>query len=294
MGLDALTASDITQMSLKPKKIAIQGYEGSFHQQAAYKYFGENIEIIPCATFSEVTSKVESLEADAGVMAIENSIAGSILPNYRLLQNCSLKITGEVCLSIVQNLMILPDVELSEIEEVRSHPMAILQCLDYLESEGVTRYKLVESVDTALSAKQISDNGLKTVAAIASELAAKLYGLKIVAHNINTVKNNFTRFLVLERSDKVMPNMNINKASIYFEVEHKGGSLLSVLKCFELCHLNLSKLQSYPIPTDPFSYLFHADVEFDSVENFETSINYASGACKNIFICGIYTKADNY
>lgn len=277
-------------MPLKHKRVAIQGYEGSFHQEAAYKYFGHDIEIVPCATFSDVTSKVESLEVDAGVMAIENSIAGSIMPNYRLLQNCSLKITGEVYLSIVQNLMTLPDVELADIKEVHSHPMAILQCLNYLESEGSYKYKIVERVDTALSAKDISDNKLRDVAAIASELAAKLYGLKIVAPNINTVKNNYTRFLVLERSDRFMPNMNINKASLYFEVKHEGGSLLSVLKCFELCGLNMSKLQSYPIPSDPFHYLLHADVEFDSVADFEQAITHASAACTNLFICGVYTK----
>lgn len=294
MELGVLSTDDITKMALKSKKIAIQGYEGCFHQEAAYKYFGQGIEIEPCATFADVTRKIENLEVDAGVMAIENSIAGSILQNYRLLQNSSLKITGEVYLSIAQNFMVLPDVDPKDITEVRSHPIALLQCLDYLEREGTHRYKLVESVDTALSAKEISDKKLKNVAAIASELAAKLYGMKIIDRNINTVKNNFTRFLILERSDKVMPNLHINKASLYFEVTHTGGSLLSVLKCFELCGLNMSKLQSYPIPSDPFHYLFHTDVEFDDVEKFETAVKYASSASKNLFICGVYKKADEF
>ncbi|MFI3267540.1 MAG: prephenate dehydratase [Rikenellaceae bacterium] len=293
MELDLLSKNSITEMSLKSKKVAIQGYEGCFHQEAAYKYFGENIEIVPCATFADVTSMIENLEVDAGVMAIENSIAGSILPNYRLLQNSSLKISGEVYLSIAQNMMVLPEVEPQNVTEVRSHPIAILQCLEYLESEGMHRYKIVETVDTALSAKEISENKLTNVAAIASELAAKLYGLKIIAPNINTVKNNFTRFLIVERSDKVMPNVHINKASLYFEVEHTGGSLLSVLKCFELCGINMSKLQSYPIPSDPFHYLFHTDVEFDNIEDFETAIKYASSASKNLFICGAYKKAEH-
>ncbi|MFI3261698.1 MAG: prephenate dehydratase [Rikenellaceae bacterium] len=293
MELDLLSKNNITEMSLKSKRVAIQGYEGCFHQEAAYKYFGDNIEIVPCATFADVTAMIENLEVDAGVMAIENSIAGSILPNYRLLQNSSLKISGEVYLSITQNMMILPDVELEDITEVRSHPIALLQCTDFLEKEGMHRYKLVESVDTALSAKEIKDNNLKHVAAIASELAAKLYGLKIIAPNINTFKNNFTRFLIVERADKVMPNVHINKASLYFEVEHTGGSLLSVLKCFELCGINMSKLQSYPIPSDPFHYLFHTDVEFDNIEDFETAIKYASSASKNLFICGAYKKAEH-
>lgn len=276
----------------KKRKIAIQGYEGCFHQQAAYKFFGEEIDIIPCATFRELTAKVESLEADGGVMAIENSIAGSILPNYSLLQNCSLKITGEVYLSIVQNLMVLPETNPEDVTEIHSHPMAILQCLDFIESQGDKKYKIVETSDTALSAKEIRDQNQTTTAAIAGELAAELYGLKIVAHNINTVKNNYTRFLVLERADKVMPNMDINKASIYFETTHKGGSLISVLKCFEANNINMTKLQSYPIPSDPFHYLFHTDIEFETVGDFEKAITAAKDVCNDLFICGIYTRAD--
>ncbi|MFI3295846.1 MAG: prephenate dehydratase [Rikenellaceae bacterium] len=294
MNLDILAANDIRDLSLREKRVAIQGYHGCFHQEAAQKYFGDNIEVVPCDTFAQVTSMVENLEVDAGVMAIENSIAGSILPNYRLLQNSSLQITGEVYISIVQNLMVLPGVAIEDIREVRSHPMAILQCLDFLEAEGAGRYSLIETLDTALSAKDIADNGWRESAAIASQCAAQMYGLEIVAENINTVKNNFTRFLILERADHVLPRMVINKASLYFEVEHKGGSLLSVLKCFELCGLNMTKLQSYPIPSDPFSYLFHMDVEFDRVEDFETSIRYASSNAKNLFIAGVYKKDTSY
>lgn len=289
MRIDHYELSDIP---VKKRRVAIQGYEGCFHQEAAHEFYGNNIEIVPCATFRELTSKVESLEADAGIMAIENSIAGSILPNYSLLQNCSLKITGEVYLSIVQNLLVIPGVKLKDIEEVRTHPMAILQCLDFLEKEGHGRYRLVESVDTARSAKEVSEQRLINVAAIAGNFAAEIYGLEILAPNINTVKNNFTRFLALERADKVMPNMNINKSSLYFEVAHQGGSLISVLRCFESCNLNMTKLQSYPIPSDPFHYLFHADVEFDKVSDFENAITHARGVCTDMSICGVYTKAD--
>ncbi len=289
-----LSSTDISQIPTRKRRVAIQGYLGSFHQEAAEQYYNEDIEIVPCNTFSELVAKVESLEVDCGVMAIENSIGGSILPNYRLLQNSSMRITGEIHIPIIQNFMALPGVTLEDITEVRSHPMAILQTLEFLEKQGRERYNIIDSLDTALSAKDIADNNWTHTAAIASKKAAELYGLNILAENINTVKNNFTRFLVLERADRVLPNMSINKASLYFELSHQKGSLLSVLKCFELCQLNLTKLQSYPIPSDPFSYLFHVDVEFDSPENFDTAIRHASSSCKNLFIVGCYKKDESY
>lgn len=283
----------LASLPIKRQKIAIQGYEGCFHQQAAYNYFGEEIEIFPCNTFRELAAMVEDHSVDAGVMAIENSIAGSILPNYSLLQNYSLKITGETYLSITQNLMALPGTKLEDVKEVHSHPIAILQCVEFLESLGHNRFKIVESVDTALSAKEVRDDKLEGVAAIAGELAAKLYGLEIIEPSINSVKNNITRFLILERADKAMPNMNINKASLYFEVAHTGGSLLTTLRCFESSNINMTKLQSYPIPENPFNYLFHMDIEFGDVADFEKAIKYARMVCEDLSICGVYTKGNN-
>ncbi|MEG2282532.1 MAG: prephenate dehydratase domain-containing protein, partial [Rikenellaceae bacterium] len=182
-------------------KISIQGYEGSFHQIAAEKYFGGEIEIVPCATFREVTLAVEKGSVNAGIMAIENSIAGSILPNYALLQNPSLTVTGEVYLSIEQNLLGVKGASIADIKEVESHPMALLQCLNFLE-DNIKGVRMVESADTALSAKDVALRGDKSVAAIASRRAAELFGLEILAPNINTVKVNYTRFLVIEQSDK--------------------------------------------------------------------------------------------
>src|SRR5689334_20238610 len=174
-------------------RVSIQGYEGSFHQMAARQFFGKDIEVIPCATFRDVVKiAANKKESDGGVMAIENSIAGSILPNYNLLQKSNLRIIGEVYLHIRQNLMVNPGVTLEDIREVHSHYMALQQCLEYLDKYN---WKLVETEDTALSARNIHIHKSKHIAAIASKLAAELFGLHIIAPSIHTMKNNYTRFL---------------------------------------------------------------------------------------------------
>ncbi|HIS34922.1 MAG TPA: prephenate dehydratase [Candidatus Avirikenella pullistercoris] len=274
------------------KRVSIQGYEGCFHQVAAYHYFGEDIDIVPCSTFREVTNMVESGEVDAGMMAIENSIAGSILPNYSLLQNCSLKITGEILLLIRQNLMALPGVGIEDIKEIHSHPMALLQCINYIEDLSHPKFKLVETVDTALSARELAENHITNAAAIAGELAAKLFGLKILAPDIHTVKNNYTRFLAIERADKAGEVADADKASFYFKVPHKQNSLLAVLRCFEQYNINMTKLQSYPIPSDPFRYLFHVDVEFDDISDYERVIENMPKVTEEFCICGKYKRGD--
>ncbi|HKB44224.1 MAG TPA: prephenate dehydratase domain-containing protein, partial [Chitinophagaceae bacterium] len=178
---------------------AIQGYEGSFHQVAAQQFFGKNVEVIPCSTFREVVIIAgNKKESDGGIMAIENSIAGSILPNYNLLQKSNLKIIGEIYLQIKQNLLVNPGVKLEDIREVHSHPMAIQQCLEYLDKHN---WKLIETDDTALSAKHVHQHKSKHIAAIASKLAAELFNLDMIAPNIHTLKNNYTRFLVLQAED---------------------------------------------------------------------------------------------
>jgi prephenate dehydratase len=267
---------------------AIQGYEGSFHQVAAQQFFGKTVEVIPCATFRDVVKiAANKKESDGGVMAIENSIAGSILPNYNLLQRSNLKIIGEIYLQIRQNLLVNPGVKLEEIHEVHSHPMAIQQCLEYLDKYN---WKLIETDDTALSAKHIHQHKSKHIAAIASKLAADLFGLNIIAPNIQTLKNNYTRFLVLQGEDMAKAVENANKASVNFHTDHSRGSLAKVLTKIAEGGINLSKLQSFPIPGSDFKYSFHADMEFDSAEQFNKVIEQIKPLTTEIKIYGVYKR----
>ena len=269
-------------------KVSIQGYEGSFHQEAARQFFGKNVEVIPCATFRDVI-KIASgkKESDGGVMAIENSIAGSILANYNLLQKSSLKIIGEVYLHIKQNLLVNHGVKLDDIKEVHSHTMAIQQCHDFLDKY---KWKLVETDDTALSAKHIHQHKSKHIAAIASKLAADLFNLNIIAPNIHTLKNNYTRFLILQREDEAMNVENADKASVNFHTDHSRGSLAKVLTRIAEGGINLSKLQSFPIPGSDFKYSFHADMEFDSPEQFNKVIEEIKPLTAEIKIYGVYKR----
>ncbi len=271
-------------------RVAIQGYEGCFHHIAAEGYFGEGIEIVPCATFRELTHRLEEGAAESALMAIENSIAGSILPNYGLLQDRRLRVVGEIYLQIKQNLLMLPDVELSEIREVWSHPMALLQCADYLDDKG---WRLVETEDTALSAAQIAREGVRHAAAIAGELPARLFGLKVAAPEINTIRNNHTRFMVLRRSADCREDENrdtINKASMFFQVGHRKGTLANVLNTMERYNINMTKLQSYPVPSDPFRYLFHLDMEFQDVWEYREAVLHMSAVSDGLTVYGEYTR----
>ena len=265
------------------KQVAIQGFEGSFHQIAAQQFFGKEIEIMPCATFREMIDATKTSQTNAGVMAIENSIAGSILANYNLLHKSSLVIVGEVYLPIYQHLLVNPGVKLEDIQEVHSHPMAIFQCLDYLAKFN---WKLVETEDTALSAKHIHQRKNKHTAAIAGKLAAELFHLEIAAENIHTEKNNYTRFLVLQR-EKIMVD-DANKASISFHTDHSRGSLAKVLTKIADGGINLSKLQSFPIPGSNWKYNFHADMEFDSREQFEAVMKEIQPVTEQTKIYGVY------
>ena len=265
--------------------VSIQGYEGSFHQMAAQKFFGKNTQILPCATFSDVIKTALSKEADAGIMAIENSIAGSILPNYNLLQKSNLVITGEIYLQIGQNLLVNNDVKFEDIKEVHSHPMALQQCLVFLEKYN---WKLIETEDTALSAKHIHQHKSKHIAAIASKLSAELFNLKILAPNIHTMKNNYTRFLVLQNVHSAQPVSNANKASVNFHTDHSKGSLAKVLTNIAEADVNLSKLQSFPIPGSNFKYSFHADLEFNNINQFESVIEKMKKITEYLKIYGVY------
>ncbi len=272
-------------------KISIQGFEGCFHQEAARHFFGKTVEVICCATFREVIDIAENKnESNGGIIAIENSIAGSILPNYNLLQKSNLTITGEVYLQINQHLMVNQGVQLTDIREVHSHPMAIQQCFGFLDKYN---WKLVEKEDTALSAKLVQQHRSKHVAAIASKLAAEIYNLDIIAPNIHTLKNNYTRFLILQRAEEVKEISNADKASINFHTDHSKGSLAKVLTKIADAGINLSKLQSFPIPGSDFKYSFHADVEFDSVEQFYKVIKKIEPITEAVKIYGIYKNGRN-
>ena len=269
-------------------RIAIQGYEGSFHQVAAQHYFGKNVEVLPCATFRDVVKlALNKKESDGGIMAIENSIAGSILANYNLLQKNNLKIAGEIYLQIRQNLLVNPGVKLEDIREVHSHTMALQQCYDFLDKY---KWKLVETDDTALSAKHVHQHKSKHIAAIASKLAAELFDLEMIAPNIHTLKNNYTRFLVLQREDVVHTVSDANKASVSFHTDHSRGSLAKVLTKIADGGINLSKLQSFPIPGSNFKYNFHADMEFDSLGQFNEVIEEAKELTEDLKVFGIYKK----
>ena len=270
------------------KKVAIQGYEGSFHQVAARHFFGKNVEVITCDTFRQVVQLgADAKLSDGAVMAIENSIAGSILPNYNLLQKSKLQVIGEVYLSISQNLLTYPGVKLEDIKEVHSHPMAILQCLDYLEKYN---WKLVESEDTALSAKVVHQNKSKHTAAIASKLAAQMFDLNIIKPDIHTLKNNITRFLVVSPVSTTTLVEQANKASIYFQTDHSKGILAKVLAKIAQGNVNLSKLQSMPIPGSTFKYGFYADLEFDNKKQIEKVLEALKSLTNSIRIFGMYQK----
>jgi prephenate dehydratase len=269
-------------------RIAIQGYEGSFHQMAAREFFGETVEVIPCDTFQQVIKLAASKkESDGGVMAIENSIAGSILPNYNLLQKSDLVIIGEVYLQVNQNLLVNKGVKLDDIHEVHSHPMAIQQCFDFLDKYN---WKLVETEDTALSARHIHQHKSKHIAAIASTLAAELFELDVIVPDIHTLKNNYTRFLVLQPKDNAIEIPGANKASVNFHTDHSRGSLAKVLTTIADGGINLSKLQSFPIPGSDFKYSFHADMEFDSIGQFNKIIVQIRPITEKIKIYGTYKK----
>lgn len=268
------------------RKIAIQGFEGCFHQSAAIQFFGNDISLVTCNNFrSLIKNAHEPSQTDAAVMAIENSIAGSILANYNLLQSSNLSIIGEVYLEIQQHLLVNPGVKLSDIEEVHSHPMALLQCLDFLNQKN---WKLVETEDTALSAKHIQQHNHKNIAGIAGQLAAEKFGLEILVPNIHTEKHNYTRFLILQRTDEVNFNASADKASINFTTHHEKGSLVKVLSVIAHAGINLSKLQSFPIPGSNFLYSFHADVEFDTIDQFNLMMKDIELVTNSSKIYGLY------
>lgn len=248
-------------------KIAIQGIRGSFHHQVALEYFQENVQVDECLSFEALADSLLSNQSQQAVMAIENSIAGSIIPNYALIDKNNFHIIGEYYLDIIQNLMVLNGQKLEEIQEVHSHPMALLQCMDFLKKQS--HLKLVEDKDTAETARRIHENKIKNIAAIGSKVAAEMYDLTIIAPEIQTVNNNMTRFFILAKSENEVPKEEINKASLKFELDDTPGSLATVLNVMTNCKLNLTKIQSMPIIETPFQYSFFVDVVFDKYKHYE-------------------------
>jgi len=270
------------------KKVSIQGIEGSFHHVAAQQFWGGDVELICCATFNEVVKiAFDKNRSDGGVMAIENSIAGSIMANYNLLQKSNLRIIGEVYLEIKQNLLVNPGVTLKDIHEVHSHAMAIQQCLKFLDNYN---WKLVETEDTALSAKSIHQHKSKHIAAIASTFAAELYQLEVIAADIHTVKNNYTRFLILQNERHASDIEAANKATITFHTDNSRGSLARVLTRIAEGGIDLSKLQSSPIPETTWQYIFIADMEFETLQQFYRVIESMRPIAQDIKIHGVYKK----
>jgi prephenate dehydratase len=279
----------IKSMSKKSKnlRVAIQGIAASFHEIAALTYFGTDIKTIECLSFHALCESLHKRESDYAVMAIENSIAGSILPNYFLLQDYHFSIVGELYLPIHMHLLALPGVKISDLKTIESHPMAIRQCTDFLNQ--YPQIEIRESDDTALSAKRIHDLKLTNTAAIANERAAKLFGLNILEKRIETHKKNFTRFLMLTQRSR--PAGNSNKASMFFEVSNAVGSLADALMIFKSHKINLSKIQSIPIIGKPSEYSIHVDVEWKIRKNYDTAIRELISEVRNLNILGEYKKA---
>lgn len=246
--------------------IAIQGIKGSFHHQVAQEYYDQNVVVDECLSFEELVDSLLSGKSDQAVMAIENSIAGPIIPNYALIDKNNLHIIGEYYLSIHQNLMALEGQKIADIQEVYSHPMALLQCMDFLKK--YPNIKLVEDKDTAETARRIQEKQLKGVAAIASKAASEMYGLEILAPEIQTIKNNMTRFVIIKKENSFVSEKEINRASLKFELDHKRGSLAAVLNVMSDCKMNLTKIQSLPKIETPWKYSFFVDVTFDNYNDY--------------------------
>jgi len=247
-------------------KIAIQGIKGSFHHQVAQDYFNQKVEVDECLSFEELVDSLLAGKSDQAVMAIENSIAGPIIPNYALIDKYNLHIIGEHYLSIHQNLMALKGQKIEDIQEVHSHPMSLLQCMDFLKQ--YPHIKIVEDKDTAETARRIHENKLRGIAAIASKTASEMYDLEIIAPEIQTIKNNMTRFVIINKEVSFIDESEINRSSFKFELDHKRGSLAAVLNVMSDCKLNLTKIQSLPKIETPWKYSFFVDVTFEKYKDY--------------------------
>lgn len=274
------------------KRVAIQGYSGCFHEQAARQFYGRfdgsTPDIIECATFDDLYRSIDAGKADAAIMAIENTVSGGLLPNFELLRKYNIKIKGEVFLRIQQNLIALPGQKIEDIKEVRTHYMAINQTRPFFQSCPWIR--LVESEDTAKSAADVAQQKLKGVGAVASLLAADLYGLEVLKESIETYKQNFTRFLILDDGITV-PKEKVDKVSLCFTLPHKAGSLAQILTILSFYDMNLTRIQSLPIPGKSWQYFFYADIKFDSYLRYIQAISAVRPLMEDLNILGEYEAA---
>jgi len=271
------------------KSVAIQGIKGSFHHIVSQQFFDEAITVSEHLTFDDVVESILNVKNDAAIMAIENSIAGSIIPNYALIDTHDLHIVGEHYLDIQHHLMALPNQSIDEIKEVYSHPMALLQCKTFFKQ--YPHIKLIEDKDTAEVAQRIQTNQLKHVAAIASRLAAELFELQILGESIQTIKHNETRFFIVKTENSEIPEININKASIKFELNHKRGSLATILNVLSDCKLNLTKIQSLPKIETPWKYAFFVDVTFDDYNDYKKAKSIMEIMAQDFKVLGEYKNA---
>lgn len=271
------------------KSVAIQGVKGSFHHIVSQQYFDKTIAVSEYLTFDEVVDSILKTKNDAAIMAIENSIAGSIIPNYALIDTFGLHIVGEHYLDIQHHLMALPNQTINDIKEVYSHPMALLQCKSFFKQ--YPHIKLIEDRDTAEVAQRIQSNQLRHTAAIASQLASELFELEILAHSIQTIKHNETRFFVVKTANSEIPEEQINKASVKFELDHKRGSLATILNVLSDCKLNLTKIQSLPKIETPWKYAFFVDVTFDSYSDYKKAKSIMQIMAQEFKVLGEYKNA---
>lgn len=270
-------------------KVAIQGIRGSFHHQVAQEFYDPNVEVDECMSFREVVESLLSEKSDRAVMAIENSIAGAILPNYALIDENELRIIGEHYIPIRMNFMALPGQKIEDIKKVYSHPMALLQCKEFFKN--YPKIKLIEDADTAEVARRIAEKGSTNVAAVASKAAAEIFGLEILAEGIETMKNNATRFLVLSTQKKCPNGEMINKASLKFVLESRQGSLVSVLNIIRDYELDMTKIQSVPVIETPWKYAFFIDVVFDDQEKFQKALEILRVMTEQLKVLGTYKSS---
>ena len=277
---------------MKNRKVAIQGIKGCFHEQAAYLFYEKcglpKPEVVECSGFEQLYWEMDAGRADAAIMAIENTVSGGLLPNFELLRKYDRKIKGEVFLRIKQNLMTLPGQKIEDLHEVRSHYMAINQTREYFK--GRPDIRLVEYGDTAKSAADIVRDGIKGVGAIASDLAAEIYGLEIIAESIETYKQNFTRFLIFD-DDLLVDKSQINKASMCFTLPHTPGSLAHILTILSFYDMNLTRIQSLPIPGQEWQYFFYVDIKFEDYTRYEQAVSAVKPLMADLNILGEYVAA---
>lgn len=267
-------------------KVAIQGIIGSFHHQVVLEYYLQNQAVDECLSFEDLVQSLLKNQSEEAVMAIENSIAGSIIPNYALIDRNELQIVGEHFLNIHQNLMALKGQKIEDISEVHSHPMALLQCMEFLKK--FPHIKLVEDKDTAETARRIHQNQLAGIAAIGSKTAAHLYDLEIIAPEIQTINNNMTRFVIVKKEKSILDEEKINKASLKFELEHKRGSLAAILNVMSDCKLNLTKIQSLPKIETPWKYAFFVDVTFEKYADYQKAKSLLAIMASHFKVLGEY------